>query len=63
MVRPSKTAERGLDPVDDVFDARFLGDDAAFVIDAVIAIEAGGDPSDRSSALGSRSPANCSIVN
>jgi hypothetical protein len=33
----------GVDAVDDVFDAPFLVDDAAFAVDAVVAMEAGGD--------------------
>ena len=33
----------GVDAVDDVFDAPFLVDDAAFAVDAMVAMEAGGD--------------------
>ena len=46
-----------------VLDARLLGDAAAFAVDHVIAMEAGGDQLRRASGSGSRSPASCSIVN
>ena len=53
----------GIDAIDDVIDARLLGDAAAFAVEHVIAMEAGRDLLRDRRRLGSMSPAICSMVN